>query len=109
MTSPGENKAVSEIFRINVDGTGLQKVASGVGEGLSFATPIFSPDEQQLLVVTDSSLRSLWEDISPEGRAFYLDRLNKRDLPTVLLIDLATGREQKLVDGAHPDVVWAHK
>jgi hypothetical protein len=44
MTSPGENKTVSEIFRINVDGTGLQKVASGVGEGLSFATPIFSPD-----------------------------------------------------------------
>jgi len=109
LSSPNENKGASEIFRINVDGTGLQKVASGARRSLSFASPIFSPDEQQLLVVSDSSLKSLWQDILPEGRAYYLDRLSEKDVPVVFLIDLTTGREHRLVAGAHPDVVWGHK
>jgi len=109
LSSPNENKGASEIFRINLDGTGLQKVASGARRSLSFASPIFSPDEQQLLVVSDSPLKSLWQDILPEGRAYYLDRLSEKDVPVVLLIDLTTGREHRLVSGAHPDVVWGHK
>lgn len=109
LSSPNENKGASEIFRINVDGTGLQKVASGARRSLSFASPIFSPDEQQLLVVSDSSLKSLWQDILPDGRAYYLDRLSEKDVPVVLLIDLTTGREHRLVAGAHPGVVWGHK
>ena len=109
LSSPNENKGASEIFRINVDGTGLQKVASGARRSLSFASPIFSSDEQQLLVVSDSSLKSLWQDILPDGRAYYLDRLSEKDVPVVLLIDLTTGREHRLVAGAHPDVVWGHK
>lgn len=109
LSSPNENKGAAEIFRINVNGTGLQKVASGARRSLSFASPIFSPDEQQLLVVSDSSLKSLWQDILPAGRAYYLDRLSEKDVPVVLLIDLTTGREHRLVAGAHPDVVWGHK
>lgn len=109
LMSPQENKGASEIFRINVDGTGLQKLASGAREGLSFASPIFSPDEQEIIVVSDSSLKSLFEDMTPEGRGFFLDRLSEKDVAAVLLIDLASGRKQRLVTGAHPDAVWGHK
>jgi dipeptidyl aminopeptidase/acylaminoacyl peptidase len=97
----------SEIFRVNLDGTGLQKVASGAREGLLFASPIFSPDEQKLIVVSEPSLEYLQEDILPDLDVPWLRKTDA--LPTVLLIDLATGHKQKLAEGGHPDVVWGHK
>ena len=105
--SSRDNNGASEVFRINVDGTGLQKVASGTREGLSFASPIFSPDERELLVVSEPSLEYLEEDILPELDVPWLRKTDA--LPTILLIDLATGHKQKLVEGGHPDVVWGRK
>lgn len=105
--STRDNNAASEVFRINIDGTGLQKVASGAREGLSFASPIFSPDEQKLIVVSEPSLEYLQEDILPELDVLWLRKTDA--LPTVLLIDLASGHKQKLVEGGHPDVVWGYK
>lgn len=105
--STRDNNSASEVFRINIDGTGLQKVASGAEEGLSFASPIFSPDERKLIVTSEPSLEYLKEDILPELDVPWLRKTDA--LPAVLLIDLATGHKQKLVEGGHPDVVWGHK
>lgn len=105
--STRDNNGASEVFRINIDGTGLQKVASGAQEGLSFAYPIFSPDEQKLIVTSEPSLEYLKEDILPELDVPWLRKTDA--LPAVLLIDLTTGHKQKLVEGGHPDVVWGHK
>src|SRR6267142_1291090 len=99
---------VSEIFRINVDGTGLQKVASGAQRGLSFASPIFSPDERKLIVVSGSS-KSLWESALSLEPLGDIGMSASDSVPAVLLIDLATSREERLAEGSRPSVVWGRK
>lgn len=101
-------EGISEIFRINVDGTGLQKIASGAQKGLSFASPIFSPDERKLIVVSDSP-KSLWEGLLPLDPLGDIGKSARDSVPTVLLIDLATSREERLAVGSRPSVVWGHK
>jgi WD40 repeat protein len=110
-SDPRDNNGLSEIFRVNLDGTDLRKVASGEREGLSFTSPVFSPDERELLVVGDSCLSCLLAAGLTELPAMagldgiFLDA----PMPTILLMDLSTGHEQRLADGGHPDVFWVHK
>jgi Tol biopolymer transport system component len=101
-------EGLSEIFRINIDGTGLKKIASGAQKGLSFASPIFSPDEQELVVVSGSP-DSLWEDILSIEPLGDIPKSTRGSIPIVLLIDLSSSREERLVEGSRPSVVWGHK
>lgn len=98
----------SEIFRINLDGTGLQKLASGASQGLYFTSPIVSPDEQGLIVSADSCLPcALMDAASPPRRLRVTTNLEEKDpLPSVLLIDVASGEQKRLTEGSQPSVVW---
>jgi Tol biopolymer transport system component len=97
----------SEIFRINLDGTGLQKLASGAGQGLSFTSPMVSPDEQHVIVAADSCSSCVLMDAASPPRQLRITRnlQEKSPLPTVLLIDVATGDQKQLAEGSHPNVV----
>ena len=103
--STRDNTHSSEIFRVNVDGTGLQKVASGARVGLSFSSPVFSPDGQQLIVSADTCLYCSSQNlILPKS----FEKRYRHPAPRVLLIDLSTGKQGPLVNGFHPSVMWGH-
>ena len=104
-----DNRNFAEIFRVNIDGTGLEKVASGAGQGLSFGSPIFSPDERQLVVVGDAGLPCLLQRALDLAVCRSADGLPARPSPVVLVIDLASGRQQKISIGNNPDVVWGRQ
>ena len=78
-----EHKHKSAIFRVNIDGTGLEAVA--VDERRSLFFPRLSPDGQRL--VGDGFVKG-----SGEG--------------DVLLLDLASHQASVLAHGLHPSVVW---
>jgi TolB protein len=71
----------SAIFAVNLDGTGLRKIAGN--EKLNFYFPIFSPDGSQLIV----------------------DSTNGSGLEIVDL-DLTTLHGNSIAKGGHPSVVW---
>jgi Tol biopolymer transport system component len=73
----------SSIFRVNLDGTGLETIATD--SQLDFFFPIFSPDRNRLLV-----------DSFPHG---------SRD-GRILLFDLVTHKGAVLAHGTHPSAVW---
>jgi len=87
------------IFRVNLDGTGLTRIASD--ERASVFSPLFSPDGLQLLAdgfpVRKSSEvpTSLMEAGAGNG--------------TILLIDLTGHPTKVLAHGIHPSAVWAHE
>jgi Tol biopolymer transport system component len=79
-----DHKHQSQIFRINVDGTGIEQLASE--KGVSFSYPIFSPDGTKLVV--GATPRSGPKDTE------------------VLLIDTVTHRQSRLAKGDHAGVLW---
>jgi Tol biopolymer transport system component len=82
--STREAKRKSEIFQVNVDGTGLTNIASH--DALNLYFPIFSPDGTQLVV-----------DANAGGE------------PVILLIDLITHRAKQLAHGMHSALLWQRK
>jgi Tol biopolymer transport system component len=82
-SSTREHKNMSAIFRVNVDGSGLEPVAVDREFGLYF--PVFSPDALQL--VTDG-----FTDHPDDGG--------------VLLRDLTSHHTSVLAHGIHPSVLW---
>ncbi len=85
-----EARNQSEIFRINVDGSGFQKIASA--PDTSLADPAVSPDGKELLV--DATRRA-----GPQTE--------KHDF-NLLLVDLNTHQQESLGRGGHASVVWQH-
>lgn len=71
----------SEIFAVNLDGTGLRKIAAN--EKVSFYFPVFSPDASELIV----------------------DAANGPDIHVVAL-NLATFHGESIAKGGHPSVLW---
>jgi len=86
--SDRESKHESEIFRINADGTGLQKIASR--EGLMFLSPVFSPDGAKLVVECADPWRSTH---------------NKHD-SSIWLLDLASHSQELLAKGSYAGILW---
>lgn len=86
--SERERKNHAEIFRINVDGTGLQKIATA--RDYAFSSPIVSPDGTKLIVEAD------WPWTSSGG---------EQD-SSLWLIDLSDHRQERLTKGSHSSVVW---
>jgi TolB protein len=82
-SSERESKRRSALFRVNLDGTGLESVA--LDKRLSLYFPVVSPDGTQILADAYSSG-------SGEG--------------TVMLFDLASREGRLLTHGAHPSVLW---
>lgn len=80
-TSTRERKKHSEIFRVNLDGSGLQLVANDKHFSLFF--PVLSPD----------------------GRSLVVDGADSSE-ERILLLDLASHRTSVLAHGAHPSVLW---
>lgn len=79
-----EREHKSAIFRVNLDGTGLGRLASD--KELTFFFPLFSPDGKQLVV-----------DGYPAS---------SRSTGTVLLLELAGHSGRILAEGIHPSVLW---
>lgn len=80
-TSTREHKRQAEIFRVNLDGTGVQVVATD--KHLSLFSPVLSPD----------------------GRSLVADGI-AGDEKNVLLLDLASRRTSVLARGLHASVLW---
>jgi Tol biopolymer transport system component len=79
-----DTKHRSEIFRINADGRGLEKIATE--PNMSLSNPVVSPDGTKLIVDADT---------------------NAVDF-SVLLVDLGTHQEENLGKGSHASVIWQH-
>jgi len=82
-SSEREHKHRSALFRVNVDGTGLEAIA--VGKQLSLFFPVPSPDGAQ--IVADAYSMG-----SGEGSA--------------ILLDLSSHHASVLAHGLHPSVLW---
>jgi Tol biopolymer transport system component len=82
-TSEREHKK-SEIFRVNLDGSGLDVLVAD--KHLSLYSPIVSPDSQHLVV---------------EGLEAGQD-------PRVLMLDLGSHNSTVLARGLHASVLWQH-
>jgi TolB protein len=89
--SQRENKDQSEIFRINVDGTSLERVATQ--PQISLSSPRFSPDGLSLIV-----------DGVPIGRLS-----EATDDFSIWSVDLTTHHPERLTKGSHADVLWETK
>ncbi len=83
--SEREAKNQIEIFRVKVDGTGLEKIASQAKVSLS--SPVISPDGTKLIV---EAAPSPW---------------NRYD-SSIWIIDLASHRQEMLAKGSHASVLW---
>ncbi len=83
-----ETKDQSEIFRLNIDGTGMGKIASLAK--MSLSSPAVSPDGTKLIV-----------DAAPLPRA-TTDRFDS----SIWLFDLATRHEEMLVKGKHGSILF---
>lgn len=81
--SQRDTKNQSEIFRINTDGSGLQKIASQPNTSLS--NPLFSPDGTTLIV---------------EARPLHTLNFS------LLLVDLITHQQDSLGKGSHASILW---
>jgi TolB protein len=85
-TSTRVHKHRAEIFRVNIDGSGLQVIA------------------------TDSDRALYYPVLSPEGRSLIVDRIdddrNYED-KNIVLLDLASRRKMVLAHGLHASVLWA--
>jgi len=79
------------IFRVNLDGTGLEKIAES--DQYDLFHPSFSPDGKQLVVQGDR--RPTDANVKPER--------------VILLLDLATKQWTRLVVGTYPSVLWGTK
>jgi len=88
----------SVIFRVNLDGTGLTKIASDNRVALFY--PIFSPDGQQLL----ADAFKVGDSRQIPAPALEAGAGNG----TVLLVDLTGHQTQVIAHGIHPSVIWAH-
>lgn len=77
----------SEMFRINTDGGGLQKIASRPNTSLS--NPVVSPDGTKLIV-----------DAHTHGAD-----VDTHD-PSLLLVDLVTHQQEFLGKGSHASILW---
>jgi len=86
--SQRETKNQSEIFRINVDGGGLQKIATQ--PNLSLSNPAVSPDGTKLIVDAVHSA-------VPDTTALDFN---------LLLVDLTTHQQQSLGKGSHASILW---
>jgi len=86
--SERESKKQSAIFRINVDGSGLQKIASQ--PDMSLTNPVVSPDGGKLVFDAISTWRS---------------DSQTRD-SSIRLLDLATNRQETLGKGSHASIFW---
>lgn len=82
-SSERESKHRSALFRVQLDGTGLEAVAVDKHQSLYF--PIVSPDGTQILA-----------DAYPSGAGDG----------TVVLFDLASQHGSVLTQGKHPSVIW---
>lgn len=82
-SSERESKHRSALFRVHLDGTGLEAVA--VDKQLSLYFPIVSPDGTQILA-----------DAYPGGSGEG----------SVVLFDLASHHGSVLTQGKHPSVIW---
>ena len=89
--SERENKKMSEIFQINADGTGLEKLASQ--DHFSLSSPAFSTDGTKLIV-----------DVVPSAGA-----LTKTHDSNIWVVDLASHRQEKLVKGSGAAIIWEKK
>jgi Tol biopolymer transport system component len=95
-TSDREHQYRSALYRVHVDGTGLENIAAEKGASLFFPVP--SPDGKQIVV-----------DVYPAD--FLGQRRETLGLDTiggsrVVLLDLATHQTHLLAHGKHPSVLW---
>ena len=87
--SEREHKDHAEVFRVNVDGTGLQKIATA--RDYAFASPVVSPDGTKLIVEAHAP----WTYDGSQGDS------------SLWLIDLSNHRQERLAKGgSHSSVVW---
>lgn len=89
--SERENKKQSEVFRINVDGNGLTKIAST--NGWSLSSPIFSPDGTKLVVDAETPFDG-------DGRDSEF---------RILFVDLTGDRRERLAKGNYAGIVWRNR
>ena len=82
-SSEREHKHRSALFRINVDGTGLEAIA--VDKQVSLFFPVPSPDGREIVA-----------DAYPSGSSEG----------SVVLVDLASHHTSVLAHGIHPSVLW---
>jgi Tol biopolymer transport system component len=85
-----DTKNHSEIFRINVDGGGLQKIATH--PNMSLSNPVLSPDGTKLIV---DALHF------PAADSDMLDF-------NLLLVDVGAHRQESLGKGSHASILWQH-
>jgi len=79
------------VFRVNLDGTGLEKVAEN--DQFDLFHPTFSLDGKQLVVQGDAR---------PIGTSEKQEKV-------ILLLDLTSNQWTRLATGTSPDVLWATK
>jgi Tol biopolymer transport system component len=87
-----ENRKRSEIFQINVDGTGLRKIASSTVFSLGYS--MFSPDGSKVVV---------------DGyccESFHERKWTDSDRSAAILFDLRTGEQRTIAKGSHARVLW---
>ncbi len=95
-TSDREHEYKSALYRINVDGTGLENIAAEKEASLYFPVP--SPDGRQIVA-----------DLYPAdflGRRREDAGIDTVGGSSVVLLDLANHQSHLLAHGKHPSVVW---
>lgn len=95
-TSDREHQYRSALYRVHVNGTGLETIAADKGASLYFPVP--SPDGKQIVV-----------DVYPAD--FLGSRREMLGFDTVggsqvILLDLASHQSRLLAYGKHPSVIW---
>jgi len=98
--SERNEKHQTEIFRINVDGTGMEKIASRPHQDL--CNPTLSPDGTRLVVNSiDRRYLDNWN--------YHPLRAELSDDFDIWAIDLGSHKRQRLGSGSYSDVLWEKK
>jgi Tol biopolymer transport system component len=95
-TSDREHEYRSALYRVGVDGTGLENIAAEKGAALYFPVP--SPDGKQIVVDVYPA-----DFLARQREMLGLDTVGGSQ---VVLLDLASHQSHVLAHGKHPSVIW---
>lgn len=95
-TSDRQREYQSALYRVRVDGTGLEAIAAEKKASLYFPVP--SPDGKQIVADLYPA-----DFLARQREDFGIDTAGGS---TVVLLDLATHQSRVLAQGKHPSVLW---
>ena len=91
-------RKTAEVFQINIDGSGLQRIVFPRKYDFSLGSPTFSPDGTKLIVAGYRCCPNVYDSTWSDA-----------DRSAVILLDLTSKQQRIIAKGLQPSVLWERK